>query len=167
MGLKQHGPDSSDNTMRLHNDDNEVVWCISKWIWSSGHDIIDYFHTVIKETTAVPEYIWNQYHMMAQPRKNMNHIGKLDTSDLMQIIRWVTNISSRSPKLEYDSLTYTNPHIAKKIMEVNEKTNYILDPISIEYTKQAFARTYRIFHRICLINDNYIIMPIRLKHCHI
>ena len=35
-----------------------------------------------------------------QPRKNMTTMGKIDTSVLM-IIRWVLNVSSRSPKPEW------------------------------------------------------------------
>ena len=35
---------------------------------------------------------------VSEPRKNMATIGKVDTSDLMMIIRWFTNIYSELPK---------------------------------------------------------------------
>ena len=54
------------------------------------------------------------------------------------MIRWVVNISSRSPKLEWTSLTHITPYIAKKIRKVTERTNYIyiLDALATEYTQQ-------------------------------
>ena len=71
-------------------------------------------------------------------------------------IRWVTNISSRSPKLEWTRLTHTTPHIAKKIKKVTERTNYIFDTLSTEYTQQAFMR---IFSKI-LFSYIFSYMPI-------
>ena len=46
-----------------------------------------------------------------QPRKNMITVGKVDTSELMMIIRYVINTFSRSHKLEWDSLTHTTHDI--------------------------------------------------------
>ena len=80
----------------------------------------------------------------------MTTMGKTDTYDLIMIIRWVTNISSRSPKLEWTSLTHTASHIAKKIKNVAERVNYILDTLSADYTQQAFTHAFRIFHRISM-----------------
>ena len=48
-----------------------------------------------------------------QPRKNMTTIGKVDTSDLMMIIRWIINISFQSPELEWASSTHATPYIDK------------------------------------------------------
>ena len=50
----------------------------------------------------------------------MTTMGKVDTSYLMTIIRWIINISARSPKLEWTSLTYTTPYIANKIRKVTK-----------------------------------------------
>ena len=41
-----------------------------------------------------------------QPQKNMTTMGKIDTSDLMMIIRWIINVSYRSPKLEWAGLIH-------------------------------------------------------------
>ena len=60
----------------------------------------------------------------------MTTMGKVDTSDLMKIIRCVLDISTQSIKLEWASLTHTTPHIATKITKVTERTNYILDTLS-------------------------------------
>ena len=49
-----------------------------------------------------------------QPRKNMTTMGKVDTSDLMMIIRWIINISFQSPKFEWASSTHATPYIAKR-----------------------------------------------------
>ena len=54
--------------------------------------------------------------MMVQPPQahnpeNVTTMGKVYTSDLMMIIRWIINVSSRSPKLEWASLTYTTLHV--------------------------------------------------------
>ena len=56
-----------------------------------------------------------------QPPKNMTTMGKVDTSDLTMIMRWVINISSRSPELQWTSLTHTTPLIGKKIRKVIER----------------------------------------------
>ena len=48
-----------------------------------------------------------------QPRNNMTTMGKVDTSDLMMIIQWVTNISFQSPKLEWP-VQHMQPHILQK-----------------------------------------------------
>ena len=48
-----------------------------------------------------------------QPRKNMTTMGKVDTSDLMMIIKWNINISFQSPKLEWARSTM-QPHILQK-----------------------------------------------------
>ena len=71
------------------------------------------------------------------------------TSDLIMIIRRVIDISSRSPKLKWASSAHTAPHFAKKIRKVTERTNYILDALSTEYTQQAFTHSSRIFYRMC------------------
>ena len=66
-------------------------------------------------------------------------MGKVDTSDLIIIIRWVKDISSRSPKLELASLTHTTPHTAKKIKKATERNDYILNTLSAKYTQQALT----------------------------
>ena len=92
---------------------------------------------------------------MAQPPNdttteiNKTTMVKTDSSDLMMIIKWFMNISSRSLKVQWASLTYTTPHIAKKIRNVIERTNYILDTLSIEYIQQAFTHVSSILHRVC------------------
>ena len=50
-----------------------------------------------------------------QSWKNMTTIRNIDSSDLMMIIRREVNISARSPKLEWVTLTNTILHIANKI----------------------------------------------------
>ena len=101
-------------------------------------------------------YIWNRQHMMVQPPQAHNHennittIWKVDTSDLMMIIRLVIDKSSRSPKLEMVRLT--TPHIAMKIWIAIERTNYISGPTnSIQYIPNKHIHTYtsRIFHCMC------------------
>ena len=47
-----------------------------------------------------------------QPRKNMT-MGKVDTSDLMMIIRWVMDIFFQSPKLEWASSTHATLYMQK------------------------------------------------------
>ena len=73
--------------------------------------------------------------------ENMTIIGNVDTSD-STIIRWVTHISSRLPKLEWVSWTQTTPCIPKKIEKVIERTNHILDTLSTENAQQAFTNTF-------------------------
>ena len=48
-----------------------------------------------------------------QPRKNMTTMGKVDTSDLMMIIRWVMDIFFQSPKLEWASSTHATLYMQK------------------------------------------------------
>ena len=76
---------------------------------------------------------------MAQPpeannRGKMTAMGQVDTSNMMMIIRWVLNISSRLPTIEWASSTHTTPYIAQKIRKVTEIINYILDTLPTEYT---------------------------------
>ena len=52
--------------------------------------------------------------------ENLTIMGKVNTSYLMTIIRWIINISARSPKLEWASLTHTTPYIANKIRKVTK-----------------------------------------------
>ena len=65
----------------------------------------------------------------------MTTVEKVDTSDLMMIIRWVINISFQSHELEWASSTHATPYITKKVIERN---NTILDTLSTWYTQQAF-----------------------------
>ena len=115
--------------------------------------------------------------------KNMKTIGKIDTCDLI-LMRWVTNISSRSSKLEWDSWTHTNTYIAR-LKKVTEGTSYILDTLWTWYTQQAFtcAVSPYVFnayeqtcfmiircssmHTIKTISDNHIINNIDTdNHCY-
>ena len=64
-------------------------------------------------------------------------------------LRWVINVSSRSPKLEWASFTHRTPYITKRIRKVPKKTNYTLNTLSTEYTQQTFMHTSRIFHCMC------------------
>ena len=57
----------------------------------------------------------------------MTTMGKVDTSDLMMIIRWVMDIFFQSPKLEWASSTQMQPYVCKKEIE---RTNPILDTLS-------------------------------------
>ena len=65
--------------------------------------------------------------------KKIDELGKVDSSDLMMIIRWVMNICFRSSKLEWASLSNTTLHISMKIREVLEIISYILGTLSVEY----------------------------------
>ena len=95
-----------------------------------------------------PGYICNRWqNMIVQPSqthnhgKNMTTMGKVDTSDLMMIIRWVTNIffhlNSNGP------VQHMQPYICKKVIE---RTNPILDTLTTWYTRQAFfvLNTYKL-----------------------
>ena len=64
--------------------------------------------------------------------------------------------SSRSPNFEWTRLTLTIPRIAEVIYKVVERTNYILDTFSIEYTQQAFTHAYGIFHCMRSMHDDQI-----------
>ena len=64
--------------------------------------------------------------------------------------------SSRSPNFEWTRLTLTIPRIAEVIYKVVERTNYILDTFSIEYTQQAFMHAYGIFHCMRSMHDDQI-----------
>ena len=55
-----------------------------------------------------------------QLRKNMTTMGKVDTFDLMMIIRPVIDIFSQSPAFKGASSTHTTPHFAKKIRKLTE-----------------------------------------------
>ena len=48
-----------------------------------------------------------------QPRKNIKTMGKVDTSELMMIIRWVMNIFFQSPKREWASSTHATLNMHK------------------------------------------------------
>ena len=55
-----------------------------------------------------------------QPRKNMTTIGKVDTSDLIMMIRrWLSNITT---KHELASCSHATFYIAKKIQKVKQLT---------------------------------------------
>ena len=89
---------------------------------------------------------------MVQPPQAHNH-GKIWQQwerwillILMMIIGWVMNISSRSPKVDWASLTNTTPHVAKQNNGGNQKTNCILDTLLTEYAQQALTHASRIFH---------------------
>ena len=79
---------------------------------------------------------------------NMSTMGKVDTSDLVMMIRFL-NISPRSPYLEWASLTHSTPRNANKIANVTATTKYILNIRSTEYTPEAFTTASRLFHRLC------------------
>ena len=53
------------------------------------------------------------------------------------------NTSSQSPKPKWTRLTHTAAYIAKKIKKLTERTNYILDTLSIKYIQQAFTDASR------------------------
>ena len=46
-----------------------------------------------------------------QPQKDMTTVKIVDTFDLMMIVRWVTNISYQSPKIELACQTHTHLHV--------------------------------------------------------
>ena len=57
---------------------------------------------------TISDRIWCNKHLTTQPRKNMETMGKVDTSDLMMIITWAIDIKSfQSPILKWASWTYT------------------------------------------------------------
>ena len=124
---------------------------MSKSIWVYAHKIDC---RVRMETRS--QISWdvhnNWQNMMVQPpqahshRKNENN-GKdwnIDASSLMMIIRWFTNISSQSPKLEWGRWTHTDPFITK-IKKVTERMYYILDTHPTDYTQRAFMHACRCF----------------------
>ena len=84
-----------------------------------------------------------------QPWEKCDNNGKGWPSDFMMIILWVINVSSRSPKLEWASLTHTSPHIANEISRVIERTNYILETPSPEYTQQPLTDVSKTFYHMC------------------
>ena len=108
----------------------------------------DYFFTGVYMHIYVTDCIWWYNHLGHITTENMKIMGEVDTSDLV-IIRWVISISSRSPNLEWASLTHTTSHIAKDIRRVTERINFMLDALSTEYTQQAYTHASRIFHSMC------------------
>ena len=76
------------------------------------------------------------------------------------------NISSRSAKLEWASLTHTIPHTAKKIRKVIERNNYILDTLQTEYTQEAFT-LYNISPYVFNASEQICLMMIlRVSNMH-
>ena len=71
--------------------------------------------------------------------ENMATKGNFDNPDLMMILRWVTNISSRSPKREWFGCTHITLYIAMNIKKVIKKTNNILDTLLKEHIQEAFT----------------------------
>ena len=69
----------------------------------------------------------------------MTTMGKVDTSDLIMMIRRVMNILFQSPKLEWASSTHATLYMQKG----NWKTNPILDTLATWYTRQAFLCSTR------------------------
>ena len=57
----------------------------------------------------------------------------------MMMIRRVTNVSFRSPILDWVSWTRTSPYITKKIKKIIERINNSSDTLSTKYTQQAFT----------------------------
>ena len=108
------------------------------------------FNTVTMETkTQVFRDIYHATHLIWW----YNHIShtttefmttkKLDTSDMM-MIKWVTNMSFRSPKV--CSIKHKQPDILQiDIQKLTDQTNYVLDTLSTEYTHQAFTDSIRSF----------------------
>ena len=66
-------------------------------------------------------------------KKTRKISGKVDTSYLITVMIWVTNITY----FEWVSWTHIIPYIAKKIKKVIEKTNYIVDILPTKYTQQT------------------------------
>ena len=73
------------------------------------------------ETNSISWY----NHLRHTTMENMKATGKIYASDMRMITRWVMNISSGLPDLEWASLTHTAQHIAKKIGQLTERNNYI------------------------------------------
>ena len=69
---------------------------------------------MLKTSTTIPTAYDDKTTLGTQPRKNMTTMEKVDTSDLMMIVRWVMDMSSRSTKFEWASSTYATSHIAKQ-----------------------------------------------------
>ena len=142
---------------RLHNDDNESVMCKQTSTAIRKKHTRLFTHTIAlhsnKETNPSCRGIYRKPTAydgtttpVTQPREYMTTMGKVDTLYLMMIIRWVMNISSRSPTLERASSTHTTPHNAKKIRKVTVIINYIFDTLPTEYSQQAFTHASGIFH---------------------
>ena len=98
--------------------------------WLSVHIIRLRNNKRNKTQLSLDIYIWNRQHMMVQPPQAHNHEkydnnGKVDTYDLMMIIRWVTNISSRSIRREWASSPHSIPHISKKIGKVTKRKDWV------------------------------------------
>ena len=99
--------------------------------------VIPYCTLMVETKPHLNRDLCGAQNMMVLPHQicNTGNVtrGKTDTSNLMVIIRIVTNISSRLPQLKWVSWTYTS-YIAKKAIERN---NHILDILSTEYAQQT------------------------------
>ena len=100
------------------------------------------FHGIYMKATAYDDTTSSG----TQPQKILKTMGMVDTSDLMMIIRWIINISSQSPELEWASLTHTNPHVVKKIRKVTKRINYIFRDSPIVWCFYAFFSTLPHFY---------------------
>ena len=119
--------------------------------------------------------IWNnwQYDGTAipgtQPRKMTQPNGeKIDTSDVMMIIKWVTLTSSRSSEFEWVSWTHTTPCKEDK-ERVIERTSNIADTFPVEYSQQAFTDCSGSSNRIrshygsCLRHKSQSLQPVTIS----
>ena len=93
---------------KLHNNDENKIPVFPECICNTWQNMM--YVTNISDT---------------RPRKNMITMGKVDTSDLMMIIKWAINISFQSPELKWVSWTHTTPYIS--MTKVIERTSSMLD----------------------------------------
>ena len=90
-------------TIRLHGDDNEMMQRANKRMQPSRHNVSDCLHiwTELSGMEIKLSFLGRHMKQLAdydgtinsdtQQRDIMRIMGKADTSDLMMIIRWVTN----------------------------------------------------------------------------
>ena len=145
--------------IRLHNDHSEVVQYENKQIEPSDYNVLHYLRTsldctVIKETKpSFPDMKPTAYdgknHLKHTRTEKIWKKGNGRYFRLDDDTRWVTNISSRSSKPKWTSLTHTTPYIATKIRKVTERTKYIWYTLTMEYNQQAFTHASRMFHHMC------------------
>ena len=119
----QRKPLVSDPGMHRGTCVTHVPWCMSGSLAPGGGEnapgipgacalaifrICQEAHRMHKNGNKTPDFlghVWNNWqydgttNTDTQPQKNLTTMGKVDTSDLVLVRRWVTNMFSRSPQL--------------------------------------------------------------------
>ena len=105
---------------RNHVFDKLVFFIGGQW----DHTICDKTYQYTKAIYITDDRMWRFHHVRHTTTTPPTTLGMADISDLMTIIRLVTNISCQSPKLEWTISTHAGTYITKK---VNREVKTTLD----------------------------------------